>query len=103
MSWLFLERPIHVNHFEKKFSIPEDELCNFMISVDGGIQAVNAAVMGGVLADPEVQAIRAGYKKAPRHIFISDMPVLLKTCAIMLEVDENIPDVDDSEDEDEEG
>lgn len=99
MNWSYLERPLHQNLFEKSFSIPEDQLENFLISYEGGIQAVNAALVAPYLLDEEIKAIRVGYKKAPKHIFVSNMEVLLKTCAILVEADPDAFDEGDNDDE----
>lgn len=101
MNWLYLTSPLHQNHFEKSFSIPEDQLCNFLLSFEGGIQAVNAACVAPYLADEEIKSIRMGYKKAPRHIFVSNMDILFKTCSIMLALDQDEFDEFGEEDEEE--
>lgn len=101
MKWLYLTRPLHQNHFEKSFSIPEDQLPNFLISVDGGLMAVNADTVAPWLLDEEIKAIRFGYKTPPKHIFVSNMEVLLKTCAIMIEIDDGSGDEDDDDEDSE--
>ena len=83
-DWLFLERPLHPNHFPK-FQIPEEQRGNFYFSLEGAIQAVKPSLINPVLANPEIFNIRIGYTKAPARMKVENMEDLLKVIAILLE------------------
>lgn len=86
LNYIYLSRPIHKNHLG--FEIDDDLSSSLIISMDGGIHAIDRMKIQSLLDKEEVKMAKIGYGKFPKHLSVKTLDDFFLTCAYLASDDE---------------